>query len=62
MIEVDGGIHTDPVVSERDKNRTHELEQLGITVKRITNAEIKQNMESALIRIEGWLNENKLSI
>ncbi len=52
MIEVDEGIHTDQVVSERDKNRTHELEQLGITVKRITNAEIKQNMESALIRIE----------
>ena len=56
-IEVDGGIHNDTVISERDSNRTYELEQLGIIIKRIRNSEIEANIESVLIKIEKWLNE-----
>jgi len=56
-IEVDGGIHDNPEVSERECNRTFELVQLGITVKRIANSEIKENIESVLIKIEGWLED-----
>lgn len=58
-IEVDGGIHNDPDISERDRNRTYELEQLGITVKRISNSEIEADIERVLIKIEEWLEEIK---
>ena len=56
-IEVDGGIHNDIDVSERDINRTYELEQLGIRVKRFTNSEIETDIESVLMKIEQWLAE-----
>jgi very-short-patch-repair endonuclease len=58
-IEVDGGIHNDTDVSERDSNRTYELEQLGIRVKRISNEEIEENIESVLAKIEAWLMDDK---
>ena len=56
-LEIDGGIHDNPEVSERDSNRTFELDQPGITVKRIANSEIKENIGSVLIKIEGWLED-----
>jgi very-short-patch-repair endonuclease len=56
-IEVDGGIHINNEVSERDANRTFELEQLGIKVRRISNDEIMNDMESVLLKIEFWLEE-----
>ena len=43
-IEVDGGIHSDEEVSERDSNRTYELEQFGIRVRRISNYEIETDI------------------
>ena len=58
-IEVDGGIHNNPDISERDSNRTYELEQLGISVKRIPNEEIEENIEGVLAKIEAWLMDDK---
>jgi very-short-patch-repair endonuclease len=55
-VEVDGGIHQDTDVSERDINRTFELEQLGIKVRRISNIEIETDLENVLKKIELWLN------
>jgi very-short-patch-repair endonuclease len=57
-IEVDEGIHGDEDVSDRDSNRTFELEQLGIRVERVTNNEIENEIEKVLEKIERWLNEN----
>jgi very-short-patch-repair endonuclease len=56
-IEVDGGIHNDIEISERDENRTYELEQFGIRVRRITNSEIETDIENVLKKIEKWLEE-----
>jgi very-short-patch-repair endonuclease len=56
-IEVDGEVHNSNEVSERDTNRTFELEQLGVRVKRISNDEIITDMESVLMKIELWLEE-----
>jgi very-short-patch-repair endonuclease len=56
-IEVDGGIHNDIDISERDENRTYELEQFGIRVRRITNSEIETDIENVLKKIEMWLEE-----
>ena len=50
-VEVDGGIHTDPEVRERDINRTFELENLGIKVIRFRNDEVLSNIEEVLKRI-----------
>ena len=58
-IEVDGAIHTKAEVIERDSNRTYELEQLGIRVRRILNCEIETDIENVLTKIELWLNEKK---
>jgi len=40
VIEVDGGIHNLPGVSERDEGRTYELEKWGLKVIRFTNEEV----------------------
>lgn len=56
-IEVDGGIHQELEVDQRDADRTFELGQLGIRVKRIPNAEIENDIDNALLKIELWLKE-----
>ena len=50
-LEVDGGIHNDPEVRERDINRTFELENLGIKVMRFRNEEVLSNINGVLKRI-----------
>jgi very-short-patch-repair endonuclease len=56
VIEVDGGIHKDPVVSERDKNRTSELESFGLKVIRFTNEDVINNTETVINKISQHLN------
>jgi cyclase len=45
-IEVDGGIHLDKEVMERDSGRQHDIEELGIKILRYTNTEVLGNIES----------------
>jgi very-short-patch-repair endonuclease len=50
-IEVDGGIHLDEEVRERDDGREHDIEKLGIKIIRFTNNEVLENIEFVKKRI-----------
>jgi very-short-patch-repair endonuclease len=50
-IEVDGTVHNIIDVKERDKNRTYEIEQAGLTVIRIRNEDILKDLKLVLERI-----------
>ena len=52
VIEVDGVIHDEIEVKERDQERTHMIENLGLTVIRFKNIEIKNNLKEALEKIK----------
>jgi very-short-patch-repair endonuclease len=45
VIEVDGGQHFEPEVETYDRERTEYLETRGITVLRVTNAEVTRNLD-----------------
>jgi very-short-patch-repair endonuclease len=50
-IEVDGGIHYEEEVHERDDGREHDIEKLGIKIIRFTNKEVFEEIESVRSRI-----------
>lgn len=56
VIEIDGGVHQEKDQSERDENRTYELEKLGLIVIRFSNKEVISHLSKVLAIIE-----NKLS-
>jgi len=51
VIEVDGEIHQDDEVKERDYGREHDIEKLGIRILRFTNKEIFEEIGSVKSRI-----------
>lgn len=54
VIEVDGDIHKETEVAERDKERTCVFNDLGITVIRFTNDEVIHDMLNVLIKISSY--------
>ena len=52
VLEVDGGIHEEAEVKERDEGREKELENFGLTVIRITNEEVLNNMNRVLEKLK----------
>ena len=50
VIEVDGGIHDDPLVHERDLARDAHLTRLGLTVIRIANADVTESRLDTIVR------------
>ena len=48
VVEVDGGIHNDVDVKERDEGREEELKNLGLTIVRFTNEEVLNNIHAVL--------------
>jgi len=52
IIEVDGGYHDIPEQYQYDKEREHELEDLGLKVIRFTNEQVLFNIENTLKEIE----------
>ena len=52
IIEVDGGYHDIPEQYKYDKEREHELEDLGLKVIRLTNEQVLFNIENTLKEIE----------
>ncbi len=60
VIEVDGEIHNDPAVAAYDEVRTNNLNKNGLTVLRVTNDEVENNMKLVLQKIEAWFHENDL--
>ena len=56
VVEIDGGYHNVETQSERDEQRTLELEKLGIKVLRFKNEEILDNMNGVLEKIKAFLS------
>ncbi len=52
VIEIDGGVHQNEEISERDMNRTCELNKLGLKVIRFTNEEVLNDIERVIEKIE----------
>ncbi|MFA5973568.1 MAG: endonuclease domain-containing protein [Lentimicrobiaceae bacterium] len=50
-IEVDGSVHETEDAKEYDLNRTAELENLGITILRFNNEQVKNNLKGVLLEI-----------
>ena len=51
VLEVDGGIHMDPEQHARDRERELVLQDLGLRVVRITNAQVRADLDGALNRV-----------
>ena len=51
VIEIDGGIHNETNIKERDENRTYELEKFGLKVIRFSNEEVINEIEKVLEQI-----------
>jgi very-short-patch-repair endonuclease len=52
VIELDGGGHYEQNAEIKDAERTHELEQLGLTVIRFCNKDIDKNFRGVCDEIE----------
>ena len=53
VIEIDGETHRDKL--SQDLKRQKRLESLGFHFLRFSDAEVKNNMEGVLIKIEEWI-------
>lgn len=60
VIEVDGQYHFNDDQIQRDKNRTHELNILGVQVIRFKNDQVRYNIEEVLSEIRKHLPLNPL--
>ena len=56
VVELDGEYHRDEDVFVSDEKRTAYLEQLGITVIRFRNKEIKENFSKVCDKIDAVVN------
>jgi adenine-specific DNA-methyltransferase len=56
IVEVDGGTHSTPAEIARDTDRTRVLESLGFHVVRVTNDEVRSNINGVLDAIFFELN------
>ena len=52
VVEVDGGIHNEKEVIERDEGREVDLQNFGLTIIRFTNEEIMTNMGEVLEKLK----------
>src|ERR1035437_3501707 len=59
VIEVDGGIHNDAGVKEKDEGRTHELENFELHIVRFTNEDICRDLDNVLKRLKVLLLKEK---
>lgn len=55
VIEIDGEYHFDENQNQNDKNRTHELNLLGIKVIRFKNDQVRYRIEEVLLEIKKFL-------
>lgn len=59
VIEIDGSIHKNAEVKINDEYRQKEIEELGVTVMRFTNFQVKHNPEIILENIKKKIEELK---
>ena len=57
VVEVDGGIHKDRDVRERDQLRQELIEQHGVRVFRCSDEDVEQDLEAVLNRIRAVVKE-----
>ncbi|WP_040005508.1 endonuclease domain-containing protein [Fibrisoma limi] len=55
IIELDGAVHESTEQKEYDDNRTHVLNEFGVTVLRFTNDDIFNDIKGVLARISALL-------
>lgn len=55
ILEIDGSIHNEPCQKQRDKDRTFELEKLGLRIIRFTNEETENDINKVLKKIEEFV-------
>lgn len=56
VIEIDGESHYGK--EDKDEKRDKRLNQLGVTVLRFDDPDVRYDLEKVLERIEGWIKEN----
>lgn len=57
VIELDGSVHDNPEVAERDVIREQDLKEWGYTIIRFNNKEVFGNVESVVNEIRNRVNE-----
>jgi imidazole glycerol-phosphate synthase subunit HisF len=57
VIELDGSIHENPEVAQRDKVREHDLKEWGYNIIRFSNKEVFGNVEEVINAIRKKANE-----
>ncbi len=60
VIEIDGGIHLQPDIQKRDREKETFFNELGLCVLRFTNQEVLCNIEMVLARIRSKLHRSVL--
>ncbi len=55
VVEVDGDIHNIESIKERDEGRSYVLKQLGLTVIRFTNEQVKNDIQKVVHEISKYL-------
>ncbi|MCX7022560.1 MAG: endonuclease domain-containing protein, partial [bacterium] len=51
VVELDGGGHAEESKIIRDKSRTEQLEEMGMSVIRFWNTDVYNNLEGVLLKI-----------
>lgn len=59
VIEIDGSIHHNEIVAERDEGRELEISKLGIKIVRFTNEEIYNDLDNVAVTISRILEKRK---
>ena len=59
VIEIDGDSHGQPLIQEKDIERTEFLEAQGLTVLRFTNREVEERVEAVMIQLEELVEKEK---
>ena len=58
VIEIDGDSHRDDRL-DKDNIRQKELEKLNVVFLRFLDHDVKTNMESVILSISNWIENNK---
>ena len=58
IIEIDGGIHTDPKIKEHDENRAAELKRYGIRILRFSNEQVMSYTAEVVYEIKEFVTKH----
>ncbi len=61
VIEIDGGVHLEEAVTERDEGREIELQRLGLTILRFNNEEVLNDIKSVREKIKSFIEKENVN-